>query len=163
MFPKAATCGKHEAEKGVKDERMLNVIERGNTGGDSLSNGDSKCTPAEDEQTQRLLEIIRKSIDERKGRDIVVLDLTELTPITDYFVICSGTSSMHTRAISENVEICCKKAGFEHLGIEGEQNAKWILIDYYDIVVHIFLDETRWFYNLERLWGDARRVDQENA
>ena len=163
MFPPAATCGKHEAEKGVKDERMLDLIEGGSTEGDSVSNGDSRLTPAEDEQTQRLLEVIRKSIDERKGRDIVVLDLTELTPITDYFVICSGTSSMHTRAISENIEICCKKAGFQHIGIEGEQNAKWILIDYCEVVVHIFLDETRWFYNLERLWGDARRVDQENV
>ena len=115
-----------------------------------------------DEQTQRLLEIITECIEERKGRDVVVLDLTELTPITDYFVICSGSSSMHARAISEHIEMSCKKAGFRYLGIEGEQNAKWILIDYCDIVVHIFVDETRWFYNLERLWGDARRVDQES-
>ena len=56
----------------------------------------------------------------------------------------------------------CKKAGFRYFGIEGEQNAKWVLMDYGDIVVHIFVDETRWFYNLERLWGDARRVDLES-
>ena len=112
-----------------------------------------------DDETQRRLLIIRECIEERKGRDLVVLDLTELTPIADYFVICSGTSSMHTRAISEHIEMSSKKAGFRHLGIEGEQNGRWVLIDYGDIVVHIFVDETRWFYNLERLWGDARRVD----
>ncbi|RLC48679.1 MAG: ribosome silencing factor [Candidatus Coatesbacteria bacterium] len=115
-----------------------------------------------DDETQKLLALIRGCIEERKGRDIVVLDLTELTPVTDYFVICSGTSSMHTRAISEHIEVSCKKAGFRYFGIEGEQNAKWVLMDYGDIVVHIFVDETRWFYNLERLWGDARRVDLES-
>ena len=130
--------------------------------GDVASGGSGMDRHVVDVQTQRLLEIITECIEERKGRDVVVLDLTELTPITDYFVICSGSSSMHARAISERIEMSCKKAGFRHLGIEGEQNAKWILIDYCDIVVHIFVDETRWFYNLERLWGDARRVDQES-
>jgi len=115
-----------------------------------------------DDETQRLLLLIRECIEERKGRDLVVLDLTELTPITDYFVVCSGTSSMHTRAISEHIEMSCKKAGFRYFGIEGQQNGKWVLIDYGDIVVHIFVDETRWFYNLERLWGDARRVELES-
>ncbi len=151
-----------KGEKEVKNEELLGLPEEGNTGGDAQSSRDSVSEPAEDEQTRRLLGIIRECIEEQKGRDIVVLDLTELTPITDYFVICSGSSSMHARAISEHIEMSCKKAGFRHLGIEGEQNAKWILIDYYDIVVHIFIDETRWFYNLERLWGDARRVDQES-
>ena len=125
---------------------------------DIAAAGRDSDSSADDETQSRLL-IIRECIEERKGRDLVVLDLTELTPIADYFVVCSGTSSMHTRAISEHIEMSCKKAGFRYFGIEGEQNGKWILIDYGDIVVHIFVDETRWFYNLERLWGDARRVD----
>jgi len=146
----------------VKNEDMLDLPEEENTGGDAPSSRDSVSKPAEDEQTQRLLGLITECIEERKGRDVVVLDLTGLTPITDYFVICSGSSSMHTRSISEYIQVSCKKAGFRRLGVEGEQNAKWILIDYCDIVVHIFVDETRWFYNLERLWGDARRVGQES-
>ncbi|MBN1593985.1 MAG: ribosome silencing factor [Candidatus Coatesbacteria bacterium] len=117
--------------------------------------------PREDAETRRLLETIRECILERKGRDIAILDLTELTPIADYFVICSSTSTMHARAILEHVELTCKKAGFRRLGTEGEQNAKWILVDYGDVIVHIFLDETRQFYSLERLWGDAKRIDCE--
>ena len=153
---------KGKGEKEVRDDGVQNMPEEGKTGGDAQLGRDSVSKPAEDEQTRKLLEVIRKSIDERKGRDVVILDLTELTPITDYFVICSGTSSMHARAISEHIQMSCKKAGFRHLGVEGEQNGKWILIDHCDVVVHIFLDETRWFYNLERLWGDARRVDAES-
>ena len=141
---------------------MQDVPEELSIGGSGPSNRDPVNESAQDEQIQKLLGMVRECIDERKGRDTVVLDLTELTPISDYFVICSGTSSMHARAISEHIEVTCKKAGFRRLGIEGEQNARWILIDYGDIVVHIFLDETRWFYNLERLWGDARRVESEN-
>lgn len=141
---------------------MREVSEKANMDGEVVSGPSAVDKHVVDEQTQKLLGIIRECIEERKGRDVVVLDLTELTPISDYFVICSGSSSMHARAIAEHIEMSCKKAGFRHLGIEGEQNAKWILIDYCDIVVHVFVDETRWFYNLERLWGDARRVDQES-
>ena len=110
----------------------------------------------------QILDMIRECIAERKGRDTVVLDLTKLTAIADYFVICSGTSSMHARAISEHIALTCKRAGLMPIGIEGEKNARWILLDYGDVVIHIFVDETRQFYNLERLWGDARRVEFES-
>ncbi len=129
--------------------------------GDMESGRNDKVKPTVNEQTGKMLEMVRECIAERKGRDTVVLDLTELTPISDYFVICSGTSSMHARAISEHIELTCKKAGFMPIGIEGEKNARWILLDYGDVVIHIFIDETRQFYNLERLWGDARRVEFE--
>jgi len=113
-------------------------------------------------ESRQVLGIIVKSIIEKKGRDVVALDLRELTTITEYFVICSGSSSIHTRAIAEHVEESCKREGIRPLGIEGFDVGKWILIDYCDIVVHIFMDETRWFYDLERLWGDAGRVDLES-
>ena len=121
---------------------------------------DGDVSPDEEvgNESKALLDLISECISERKGHDLVVLDLRELTPIVDYFVICSGSSSIHTRAVSEHIEQACKKANFRHLGVEGREAARWILMDYGEIVVHIFQDETRWFYNLEHLWGDARRV-----
>lgn len=114
------------------------------------------------DDSKALVDLISECILERKGHDLVVLDLRELTPVADYFVICSGNSSIHTRAVSEHIELVCKKANYRHWGVEGREAARWILMDYGDVVVHIFQDETRWFYNLERLWGDARRVTPEN-
>lgn len=96
---------------------------------------------------------------ENRGRDIAVLDMRELTPIFDYFVIATGTSRRQLHAISEEIDnVLEKELGDKRLGIEGYQESRWILLDYGDVVVHLFDDETRDYYDLEQLWCHARRV-----
>lgn len=96
---------------------------------------------------------------ERNARDGVVLDLRGLSDATDYFVVASGESDVHTRAIAENIQERLEDRGEEPAGVEGQGAGRWILIDYIDIVVHIFLPRVREFYQLERLWGDAPRAE----
>ncbi len=93
----------------------------------------------------------------------VVLDIRELTPICDYFVICSGRSTVHTRAITDAIEEAADGADMRRLSREGSRNAKWIVLDYGDIVVHVFGPETREYYDLERLWRDGRTVPVPDA
>ncbi|MHB1128124.1 MAG: ribosome silencing factor [Bacillota bacterium] len=104
--------------------------------------------------------IAASAADDRKARDIVVLDLQGITLIADYFVVCSGTSSTQVQAVAKNVEEMMHQSNFNLLRREGYQDARWVLLDYGAIVVHIFQEETRRFYELERLWGDARIVER---
>jgi len=92
---------------------------------------------------------------EKKATDIKILDLRDLTTITDYFVICSGSSDPHVKAIADSVIDGSKKIGERPWHKEGFSNRNWVLLDFVDVVVHIFLPETRKFYGLEKLWGDA--------
>ena len=92
---------------------------------------------------------------ERNARDAVVLDLRGLSDAADFFVIASGDSDTHVRAIAENVIRHMKEAGFQAAGVEGGRLARWVLIDYISVVAHVFLPPVREFYRLETLWGDA--------
>jgi len=92
---------------------------------------------------------------EKKALDIHILDLRELTPITDFFVICHGESTTQVRAICDHIQEKLEDEGLKVWHREGYDNASWILLDYVDVVIHVFLPETREFYSLERLWGDA--------
>ena len=109
-------------------------------------------------ETAKVLDIIINCIEEKKGNQIICLDLKEIeTSISDYFVICHGNSTTQVEAIANHIE----KEVHEKLGLqawhkEGTNNMQWILMDYYDIVAHIFLQKTRDFYNLEGLWADAK-------
>ena len=94
----------------------------------------------------------------RKALDLRVLDLQGISSFTDYFLICSGTSTRHTQAISDAVTEQHSRAGLEPSHVEGYAQAEWILLDYVDFVVHIFLERARDFYDLERLWKKAARV-----
>ncbi|MCX7780844.1 MAG: ribosome silencing factor [Negativicutes bacterium] len=94
---------------------------------------------------------------EKKARDIVILDMRELTPVTDYFVICSANSTTQVQAIADNIEEKLLEQGVKPLAKEGYREARWILLDYGACVVHVFMEEDRQFYNLERLWGDAEK------
>ena len=102
----------------------------------------------------RLLNIVVDAIDDLKGVDMIVIDVRDMTSITDRMVIVSATSSRHAKAIAENVELAAKQAGYLPLGIEGAQDAEWILIDLGDVVVHVMMPSTREFYALEKLWAD---------
>lgn len=97
--------------------------------------------------------------DEKKAVDIVVLDVNKLTFITDYFVICSGINKRQIQSIANDIEQKMAALSIHRLGIEGFNEAKWILLDYGgDVIVHLFDKETRTFYDLELLWGDAPKV-----
>lgn len=93
-----------------------------------------------------------------KAEDVVVLDLRKLATFSDYFVIASGRSDRQVQAISDNIQDELKKKGLNPISIEGYQTGHWVLIDYANVVAHIFYQETREFYALDKLWGDAPRV-----
>jgi ribosome-associated protein len=100
-------------------------------------------------------------LDEKKGSDLVLLDVSELLWITDVFVIVSGTSRPHVQSLAEDIELKLKAVDRRPLRIEGKPEGKWLLLDYGEVVVHIFQPETRDFYGLERLWGDAPRLTSQ--
>ena len=99
--------------------------------------------------------------DEKKAIDIQVLELKKLTSFTDYFIICSGTSDRHVQAIAAHLEASCKQAGMLPLGVEGVREGRWVLLDCADVVIHVFHEPVREFYDLERLWTDAQRIPVE--
>src|SRR5512147_142122 len=99
-----------------------------------------------------------EAADNKKAFDILILDLRGLTYITDYFVICSGNNTTQVSAISEEVGHTLAKAGEHPSHVEGGAESKWVLMDYGDVVVHIFEEQTRMFYSLEKLWSDAPRI-----
>ncbi len=108
----------------------------------------------------KLVEQIVKALDEKKGMDIKVLDIHAQTGIADYFVICNGTSTPHTKALSDFVEEKTEQELRERiLRREGYQGGSWILLDYGVVIVQIFKPEERAYYNLEKLWGDSPEVD----
>jgi len=104
-------------------------------------------------QTEELAKCLARLIDEKKGQDIIIFDLKGISPITDYFVICTGLSEIHNRTIAESLIEYEKPTH-----TEGLESGNWVLIDFIDVIVHVFSDETRQFYGLGRLWGDAPQV-----
>ena len=96
---------------------------------------------------------------DKKAIDLVVLDLRKASAFTDYFVICTGATTRQVQAIADAVQESLARKGVKPSVVEGESRGDWILIDYFDFVVHIFTPATRGFYELERLWGDAERVE----
>lgn len=110
-----------------------------------------------DPSKAKALECARAAI-EKKAENVKVLDLTELSSFTDFFVVCSGMSDRQLQAISESVEEAMAQAGKELLAIEGYGEGRWILMDFGDVIVHVFLDALREYYDLEKLWADAPRV-----
>lgn len=103
--------------------------------------------------SEQLSELIVKTLEDVKGRDIVKLDVRRMTPLTDYMVVASGTSSRHVKALAETVADKCKEAGCRPLGIEGVEGGEWVLLDMQDALVHVMLPKVREFYNLEKLWS----------
>lgn len=109
-------------------------------------------TPAEKAQ------IAVDAVVDRRAEDVVVMDMKQVTTICDYFVICHGRSPTHIAAIGEEVQKQMKSAGYAPFHIEGSKDGRWVLQDYNDVLVHIFTEEARRFYDLERLWSDAQIV-----
>jgi len=110
----------------------------------------------------RMLACVAAALD-RKAHDLVVLGTTELTSVADYFVICSGRSDTQVQAICDAIEAECKARGMHQLAIEGRQQGRWALLDYGDVVVHVFAEEQRRFYEIERLYRDVPRVSYDGG
>ncbi len=100
-----------------------------------------------------------KAISSKKGLDIKLIEIKDISSLADYMVIATGTSSTHVKAIADEVEYQLDNNGISVSHIEGYRSNSWILLDYVDVIVHIFSDEAREFYNLERLWQDGKEID----
>jgi len=108
---------------------------------------------------QALLKIAMRAAGEKKAYDLTVLDIRKVSIIADYFLICTGRSLIHVQGIArEIIETIAKETGV-HPRTEGMRGGRWILLDYGDLIVHVFVEEERQFYNLERLWGDAGELN----
>ncbi|MGI6647742.1 MAG: ribosome silencing factor [Bacillota bacterium] len=107
----------------------------------------------------QLVQWIAEAAGEQKAFDLVTLDLRGVSLIADYFVICSGRSTVQVKAIAEHIEKFLEDKGIRVLHREGKREGQWLLLDYGSVVVHVFREEERRFYGLERLWADARLVE----
>ena len=103
--------------------------------------------------------VLAKALDSKKGMEIKVLKTEELTTLADYFVICTASSTTQIKALSDVCEEAMERNGERVHHIEGHRGGTWVLMDFSSVVVHIFMDEARKFYDLERLWGDAQEED----
>jgi len=109
-------------------------------------------------QSKNLVALVKEACDDKQGQDLVVLDLRRFLTISNYFVIASGNSDRHVRAIADHVEEKLSAHKERCIHAEGYEDGCWVLLDYGDVVVHVFRNDTRGFYNLERLWGNAPRL-----
>lgn len=108
------------------------------------------------------MELAVRTLTARKGLDVVALDVKKLCSFADYFIIASGASKRQVMALAGYVEEGLAQAGAKPLGVEGIQEGVWVLLDYNDVVIHIFIESLRDFYNLEGLWADAPRITSES-
>lgn len=108
---------------------------------------------------KEVAEMVVRTLDDKKARDIKLLRTTDVTVLADYFVICTATSTTQIKTLADATEQALEDAGEQKLHREGYRSGSWVLIDFGCVIVHIFMDEARKFYNLERLWADAEEVD----
>ncbi len=114
--------------------------------------------------SEQLSDLVIEALDDIKAKDVVRLDVRNMTTVTDYMIVASGTSNRHVKALVDNVTEKAKEAGHRPIGVEGEDGGEWVLLDLQDTLVHVMLPKVREFYNLEKLWsivptGDATATD----
>ena len=110
------------------------------------------------EESKKMALLALDALEDKKAEDIAILDISEISVLADYFIIANGTNRNQVQAMADSVEEALGKAGYEPKQIEGYQTANWILMDYKDIIVHVFGREDRGFYDLERIWSDGRKI-----
>jgi ribosome-associated protein len=128
-----------------------------------MRHGRDRAAEAGGLTTDERLETAENALLDHRAVNPVVLDMRELTVITDYFVVCHGTSNVHIRALADAVSEAMEERGVRPYGVEGRGAAQWVLLDYGDVVVHVMGADERQFYNLERLWSDAPRRELTDA
>ncbi|AJQ27120.1 ribosome silencing factor [Pelosinus fermentans] len=111
--------------------------------------------------TKTLEEMIVAAAEDKKATDVVVLNVDGVSSVADFYVVCSAKSTIQVQAIADNIEDELKKQGIDLLHKEGHRQGRWILLDFGSGIAHIFVEEEREYYNLERLWGKARAMDSE--
>ena len=114
------------------------------------------------EESRKMAKIAYDALDEKMGEDIKVIDISAISVLADYFIIANGSNDSQVRALVENVEAQLAKAGYEAKQREGYGLGSWVLLDFGNIIVHVFDKENRLFYNLERIWRDGKYMDPEN-
>ena len=110
-------------------------------------------------QSMEMAKLAYEALDEKKGEDIKIIEIGEVSSIADYFIIANGTNTSQVDALVSSVEEALGRKGYEPKRIEGVRSASWILMDYGDVVVHVFSKEDRLFYDLERIWRDGKTVN----
>lgn len=111
------------------------------------------------DQAKEMVRIIYEALDEKKGEDIRIIEISGISVLADYFVITNGTSDSQVKALVDNVEEKMHKAGYVQKQREGVTAGNWVLLDYGDVIVHVFDKDNRGFYNLERIWNDGKKVE----
>lgn len=111
--------------------------------------------------SKEMVKLAYQALSDKKGEDIKIIDIQSVSVLADYFIIADGSNPNQVQAMADNVEEILEKAGCECKQIEGYQNANWILMDYGDIVLHLFDEENRLFYDLERIWRDGTVIEKE--
>ena len=111
------------------------------------------------EQSKEMAKLAYKALDDKKAEDIKVIDISEISVLADYFIIANGTNDSQVRALVENVEEELSKAGYEAKQREGYGLGSWVLLDFGNVIVHVFDKENRLFYDLERIWRDGKNID----
>jgi ribosome-associated protein len=107
---------------------------------------------------RQLALLAAETCDEKKAKDVVVLDVRKITSISDYFIVCSTSNERQARAIAESMRMKLKEMGRREMGVEGMEDGRWVLQDFGDIVLHVFHESQREFYDIEGLWADAKKV-----
>lgn len=110
---------------------------------------------------KEMTKIALKALDDKMAMDVKVIDINQVSVLADYFIIASGSNQNQVQAMVDNVEEMMTKAGYEPKQIEGTKNSSWILMDYGDLIIHVFDEENRLFYDLERIWRDGKVLEME--
>ncbi|MGN0355644.1 MAG: ribosome silencing factor [Muricoprocola sp.] len=115
----------------------------------------------ETNHSKEMVKLAVAALEDKKAEDIKIIDITGVSVLADYFIIATGTNRNQVQALADNVEETLGRAGYEMKQVEGYQSANWILMDYRDIIVHVFDSENRLFYDLERIWRDGKFITPE--
>ncbi len=113
------------------------------------------------QESKKMARIAVQALEDKKAEDLTILNISGVSVIADYFIIASGNNRNQVQAMADNAEEALGRAGYEPKQIEGYQSANWILMDYKDIILHIFSEEDRSFYDLERIWRDGKQISKE--
>lgn len=116
----------------------------------------------ENNKSKEMARLAIQALEDKKAEDIKVIDISEVSVIADYFIIANGTNRSQIQAMSDNVEETLGRAGYPLKQIEGYQNANWVLLDFNDVIIHIFDKENRLFYDLERIWRDGKLIETDS-